>query len=404
MNFREKEELHLGKTYEFTVIVRHNSNKHVGTLSLSPEKIALKITGESDEHRNFNIGFKNIAFMECSEFNNNFILFNLTIMSFSDGVIDHQQKRYFHEYTFDVQYLIQSDEILNQRSTFNTICLHSFDIQRWIGHTHKQYELINSYSSRNSSCDISDVDSNEFSLNIENLGELSLHYNWVIFGVLDKFATGMQFPPSINMYLDEDTSFENAFALQRIIHEIFSFLFGKMVAIDKILLSSQQRANCSLYYPINLLPAFSSNDYALFPLSRNLQHDTLYLPELPLEVFNVFFNSKRKSFIGKYLKYRSMQNIEERFLGYFRLLESLCYQKAYYVDEALLARINRLNSSKYNTERCIALFLDRLPKSLTDDFRFTKKDLGKYVRQGMTSHMPTKWSLTKMSYLDLKNL
>ena len=100
-----------------------------------------------------------------------------------------------------------------------------------------------------------------------------------------------------------------------------------------------------------------------------------------------------------------MQNIEERFLGYFRMLESLCYQKAYYVAEALLKttlnklkpiairifrekesvtsllkRIIKLNSSKYNTERCISLFLDRLPKSLTDSLKFTKKDLEKICK------------------------
>jgi hypothetical protein len=405
MSFIEKEELHLGKNYEFTVIISHDNHKHVGTLSLSSRKITLKITGESDETKDFDIGFKNITVMECSAFRNNFLLFNLTVMSFSNGVIDHQQKRYFHECIFDVKHVIQSEGLLNKRSTFNAVYLHSSDIQKWIGHTAKQYELMDAFSIGNSTSNIFDIDSDEFSTNIDNLGELCLRYNRVIFGSPDKFVTGMQFPPSINLYLDQDASFESSYTLQKDIHDILSFLFGKMIKIDKILLSASQRKSYSLYYPVDIQPFFTGNDYALFPLSRNLKHDTLGLPELTLEIFNNFFNSKKKSFVGKYLKYRSMQNSEERFLGYFRMLESLCYQEAYYVDEillkttlkrlkpiairifekkdpviSLLNRTIRLNSSKYNTERCISLFIEKLPKSLTDIFRFKKSDLGKICK------------------------
>lgn len=405
MRFKENEELHLGENYEFTVIVSHDSQKHVGILSLSSKKITLKITGESDENRGFEIGFKNITVMECSAFRNSFLLFDLTIRSSSNGVIDHQQKRYYHECIFDVKYLIQSKGSLNKRSTFNTVHLHSPDIQKWIGHTLKQYELMDAFSIENSSSNIFDIDSDEFTSSIENLGDLCLRYNPVIFGTPDNFATGMQFPPSIDMYLDQESSLESAFTLQKNIHEIISFLFGKMIKIEKVLLTAPHRKSFSLYYPTNILAVFSGNDYALFPLSRNLKHDTLGLPELPLEIFNNFFNSRKKFFVGKYLKYRSMQNAEERFLGYFRMLESLCYQKAYYVDEALLKatikklkpiairvfgekdpvtsllkRTIKLNSSKYNTERCIALFLEKLPKSLTNNLRFTEKDLEKICK------------------------
>ncbi|WP_256849940.1 hypothetical protein [Pantoea sp. Fr-CA_6] len=90
MRFKENEELHLGENYEFTVIISHDSHKHVGTLSLSSKNITLKITGESDENRGFEIGFKNIKVMKCSAFRNSFLLFDLTVRSSSNGVIDRQ--------------------------------------------------------------------------------------------------------------------------------------------------------------------------------------------------------------------------------------------------------------------------------------------------------------------------
>jgi hypothetical protein len=46
---------------------------------------------------------------------------------------------------------------------------------------------------------------------------------------------------------------------------------------------------------------------------------------MPQEIFSNYFSLdlSELSHYGKYVKYRRMENVEERFLGYFRILEKL---------------------------------------------------------------------------------
>ncbi|MGK9541634.1 hypothetical protein O6449_24195, partial [Salmonella enterica subsp. enterica] len=81
-----------------------------------------------------------------------------------------------------------------------------------------------------------------------------------------------------------------------------------------------------------------------------------------------------------------MSNVEERFLGYFRLLETLTFKSSTYLDSAKLdalckrfepfflryfcdkksvqgffKRLPSFNASKYNTEKCMVDFYKSLP-------------------------------------------
>ena len=119
-------------------------------------------------------------------------------------------------------------------------------------------------------------------------------------------------------------------------------------------------------------------------------------------VFQSYFqlNEDLRNLFHKYLKYRALDSIEERFLGFFRLLEKLTFQKATFVDAnqlatllkratpflirhfgnkvgvvSLIRSIPRLNESKYNTEKCVAILLDRLPKDMTSNWKLTTKEI-----------------------------
>ncbi|WP_335852178.1 HEPN domain-containing protein [Aeromonas hydrophila] len=95
-----------------------------------------------------------------------------------------------------------------------------------------------------------------------------------------------------------------------------------------------------------------------------------------------------------------MNNIEERFLGYFRLLESLCYQTKCHLDpdalNALIKRVKpfvrryfnnskgvssflsgipRFNRSKYNTEKCISDFYRTLSTTITNEWNLNSEDI-----------------------------
>jgi hypothetical protein len=77
-----------------------------------------------------------------------------------------------------------------------------------------------------------------------------------------------------------------------------------------------------------------------------------------------------QAFIKKYLRYRYMENPEERFLGFFRLLEKLCYKNDSFLPheklQSLLDRatpflVRYFNDAK-NVRRIIKR-MDRLNRS-----------------------------------------
>ncbi|WP_374254994.1 HEPN domain-containing protein [Acinetobacter brisouii] len=96
-----------------------------------------------------------------------------------------------------------------------------------------------------------------------------------------------------------------------------------------------------------------------------------------------------------------MKSDEEKFLGYFRLLEKLTYKRKYYVDEAYLEnllkktksylakkldvktkiindlnnRILQANGSKYNTAKCISDFYDLVPIEIQGQLSYKKADI-----------------------------
>jgi hypothetical protein len=124
------------------------------------------------------------------------------------------------------------------------------------------------------------------------------------------------------------------------------------------------------------------------------------IPECAFDSYFCMTNDKR-SFFKKYRRYSRMDSLEERYLGYFRILESLCYKQKSYLDEELLKgvvqrsehymikkfqdkksvksflkSIPRLNMSKYNTEKCISDFYEEIPKGARSEWKYAKKDIG----------------------------
>ena len=140
----------------------------------------------------------------------------------------------------------------------------------------------------------------------------------------------------------------------------------------------------------------------MFPLGKNLRLDFTGLPELPSDVFSNYLQlpEKVKGYFKKFLTSQGMNNPEDRFLGFFRILESLCYKKKNFLDENLLnilvarvepyfikrfsdkksvkgflSGINRYNGSKYNTAKCIQDFYVRIEKTIADKWIFSKSDI-----------------------------
>lgn len=400
------ENLELNKSYKFDVVVEAGKDSFAGELNLTPEKCTIMIMGEQNEERNCTIGWDDIDKLVCNDLNKEFLLYDLKCTSGSSSVIARHPKsiRYF-TITFEVGFVIFFPSNISNYNAFRSISIHSKTICDWIGNTEKQQEIIRSYQRK----DIlfNDLDKLvEFMVDISGFGRLGVSYNLSMYSLTPEFKSGISFPPSLNIVFTKGNNAKEIKHIYDRIYNLFAFLTGDELSISRIDIGytySHYSNTGSLYYPSRTVGKEFSHNYIFYPLGKDIKYDSIGLPPMPLEIFNNYFSLSDLDveYWGKYLKYKRMENVEERFLGFFRILEALCYKKKVYLDEDLLANLcckiqpylfkkfkdrsnvksfikglPRYNGSKYNTEKCIQDFFELIPKELSNVWKFEKKDIG----------------------------
>lgn len=341
-----KNEILLSKSYNFEVIVNDGiGNKFAGKLQLESDGIILIVMGERAQGSDF-FNFECKEAISCTDFRKNFLLIDLKLKSGgSRGIHRHPESIVFSEATYDVGYVFCSSNTINNNNLFSRITIHSDTISKWIGNTEKQQSLMDAYYDNIKGNKFKDVNLIEFDTNINGLGNLFVAYNFSQYILSSEFKAGVTFPPSLNLHLHKPGDVRTIKSVYDDLYSIISFLIGSDINIEKISISSMEshyHDNVYFYYPTEKHSKQPFNRLVLFPLSKNIRFDTIGLPSLPINVFNNFFNSAKKNNFRKYLKYKCMLNAEERFLGYFRLLESLTYCESCYLDDEILTKtINR---------------------------------------------------------------
>jgi hypothetical protein len=301
--------------------------------------------------------------------------------------------------------VIFSPSHLYEGDLVKSISIHSNKISEWVGNTNKQEDIIKAYSNRERIFDNPDK-FNEFSTPLEGIGILGVGYNLSRYSSSPDFSVGIEFPPSliiefINPQLTNEVM--NSFLK---LYALLAFFIGNDFLIEQINTPFSSLAydnEGTLYYPSKSINPKYNQSYSLFPLGKDVRFDSLGLPSLPITSFNNYYSLSEVlcGYFLKYLKYKRMENPEERFLGYFRILESLCSNKKNYLDEKLLEEvcqkaksylirkfddkmnvtkflngISRYNNSKYNTEKCIQDFYLRIPNSISAKWKVEKRDIG----------------------------
>lgn len=398
--------LELADTYDFEVTVGDGINYFAGKLHLSPEKITITIMGEQNNERNCTLGWGSIERLICRDLNKTFYLHDLNLIKGSGRVISYAPKNInFFESVFEVGYVIFSPFNLNESDGIKSISIHSRKVSEWVGNTNKQEEIIRAYSNREEIFDNPDK-LNEFSVQLEGVGIIGVGYNLSMQHSSPDFSAGIKFPPSLFIaFINAQPSDEvmNSFLK---LYTLLTFFIGNDFLIESIETSftlGTFNNKGSLYYPsVGMRPKYQQS-YSLFPLGKDIRFDSLGLPSLPITSFNKYYllNEALCGYFSKYLKYKRMENPEDRFLGFFRILESLCFKKKNYLDEELLKDIcnnskpylieqfadkknvssflkglPRYNSSKYNTEKCIQDFYLRVPESISGEWKIEKRDIG----------------------------
>lgn len=379
--------LNINKEYSYDVSIKNGNAIFAGKLSLSPLKCTLNIMGE----RKPDIDFNQLAHMICSNHKQSFLLYELTfIKSHSRFLRNELDDIVFFEFEFDIGFIISTAGYFNSIQNVIGLTIDSPMINKWIGHTKLQQDLIMLYESK--SLDFFNMDNIEFNKNIRNYGNIIVSYSCQTHSDPHyTYSSGAKFPPKLHIQFEGFKITEDLHTELKKIYNLMAFLIGGDFKINTIQALGSSTDSC-IYIPSK--NKVYKRDYPVFPLGHNLRFNSLCLPELPLECFSNYYHlsDADQALFSRYMQYKRMTSNEEKFLGYFRLLEKLTYVKKSYVSETLLleilnksrnylikklntnnknvarliSRIKHLNNTKYNTEKCISDFYISLPQNIKD--------------------------------------
>ncbi|MHA3048681.1 hypothetical protein [Acinetobacter sp. ANC 4639] len=352
MAFNDNELLELDKEYTFKVIVKDEDQWFAGTLSLSPKECLIRITGERPPKTDF---YK-LEVIECKDRKNNFFLFNIALTSLESRLIDmsHGKTVWAFEYEFSIGFIICSKNISDSIKGFS---IASEKIKQWVGITNKQYTLMEQL--RNPKRNFSNNDDVEFSISIDNYGNMAVIYNQNMHMDIISLTSG------IKLLTETRIRFNNDIAIHEIGKEIDNFyalmtlFIGCDFKIDTIKLDIAQYSSSIASFYLPTANRTSESEYPLLPLGLNLAYNHIDLKELPLDCFNNYYqlSSAEQLLFTRYLRYKRMKSDEEKFLGYFRLLEKLTYKKKTY------------------TAICIGDFYDSIPAEIQEYLSYKREDI-----------------------------
>ncbi len=321
-----------------------------------------------------------------------------------EGSLERGRTGYF-ENVYEVSYLVYCSQIISKNTLFNGFSVQFSELKKWLGHTKKQDEILLLHE-KNQLWGLNGMDLDEFSVIAHNEGTVVVGYHPLQHHSAYEFSAGIQFPPSLMMFFSQEQSVEEAKQIFDDLCEITSFVVGGDLSLNSVELCCGsecfQTQDACLYFPKNKAHKERRGGYVLFPIGRNLRFDDFGYPELDLEFYGRYFslNGMEREKWKKYHRYKRMGNVEEQFLGYFRLLESLTFKSKNYLDADELQRLidqfekclekrfgdkksvnsflrglNKYNNSKYNTAKCLRDFYDNIPSEITEEWLVKKSEI-----------------------------
>ncbi|WP_435235230.1 HEPN domain-containing protein [Psychromonas sp. PT13] len=384
------------KSYEVDVRVQYEDEVYMGKLSFSPDVKRLIISAELTGERKFNLPSE-LKKLVCDDFEYQYILSNL--ISNGSGVT-HMSQSHTHckvEYEFDSLFKYTHFE----EPKISRIEIQSEELKSWITYTTKQQSLMLGNKQPNHD------DLVEFCATIDDVGAFTLFYDYQHNSSHEEYFKGVSFLPTLRLTFDTPCNYLEAIEYVNNTLILMGVLIGGDFRANKVCTFSACGSEGYFYIDSLGLPTASS---VFFPQSKN-QHPLsgLDIPVLSDDVFSTYFKlvSEGSDVWKRYIKYKKMASTEERFLGFFRLLEKLTYQKDCYMDQDRLEKYleeikdtvkddlgitgkvcrNLFNAIKYgnqnklNTEACIQRFINKIDDFDDIDCRFNKKsDIGILVK------------------------
>lgn len=399
---KSPDELHLSESYNFEVTIENNGTHFAGELSLTPRVCILIIRGDISGDRRHAFDIEGLSELTCDCFGGMFFLLGLKGDGASIKHMHHGPTPVSHfEIKYKVSHVIYSRAILSRDIGFLEIEVDSSSIAQWVGYTQTQDHIV--FKNINGTLfPFTGVLPTEFEQPINGLGTLRIVYHPSTYHSVETFSMGLRYSPSLSLLLDGEKTAEQVIERVGDLDTLFSFLIGRAPDLNTVKLRTARGRmhSLSLYFP-RPSSEVGNRDYPWFPLGKNLRID-MGLPQFPITSFSGYFDlpiAERMHF-KKYVRYREMQNPEERFLGFFRLLEKLCFRKESFLPEnrlitlieragpfliryfddkknvkRILKKIIDLNHAKLNTAGCINVFIKKIPSTLLDKWIYGSSDI-----------------------------
>jgi hypothetical protein len=383
-----------------------DSRYYSGILLIENSGVSLEVYGEVGENRLIisrdHFFGKQLDGLECIVRREHiFYLYGVTIVKFRQRTIrgsDLSDLRESFKITFSVKYFYLRKDRPNSSSKKDKIsCVKiiSPTINTWLGVTKKQLKILKYHLKYTPDQPDWDVLC-EFGVKINEHFDISLHYNRAWKQDLNSFSSIAEFPPYL--LLSFRNSYPEISTVNQIVSDLFSFfhsLTGYHISIERAFVSFPSQTSFFPYYNYESVPVDDDlNNYKiLMPYSSDSPFYKDKEVEFPIDCFSNYFNlpHESKDIFKKFGIYSKLKNLEEKFLGFYRVVERLTHKTEFYVEPSLLDpmiddlrtqlvennikrknaknltdRFKKLNSQKINSESAIIAFMKSLDKSINE--------------------------------------
>jgi hypothetical protein len=330
----------LAETYQHNVQVAFTPNIfHLGILNMSPSEITIQFSCEYDSDNTEEQFLWKYNEIYCQTSDVFFKLIDLERITADFGVFqDSSYNRWYHRAIYSIQYVICSVSPFSTFDNLTGFSITSKEINRWIGNTHKQENILQYYENR----DNGKFELTEFITGTTLDSSLKCDYNITLYHNSPEYKGGILFPPEITMHYFQPVNINRIITDLFYLADVFSFLIGENITIEKSYLYLGQflgrPKETYLYYKHIKKEDTTNDNYGVFfPLGTDLRFKHSDTPEFPLKIFQDYFglNDYNKRLIKQFIKSRIMLNNEDKYLSLFRIAEKLSYRKNFNTKENL---------------------------------------------------------------------
>lgn len=313
------DKLFLNEKIFLDVKVQYDINYWVaGKLNINQKKIVLLMYGELNTKSSYksNRTFKKLI---CTNYlNSNFILLDVKLFKSQNSRLNENIGSFYDEY--EVSEILFNSKNNVKIDNFIQLSFSSKDLQKWIQTTNLQRKILDNYLLK----EHNNIDLKEVVIDIENM-YLIIHYPTTRYLDSSNNRAGIKFKPTINLSFQQEVSFEYIRKKYFELLNLLYLVFGYDLNIDEINLLNDE-SSFSYFYKQKLDRTYDKNVF--IPLGHNLKFNNNIM-ETPLSIFQNYFklDDYKKSFFKVFRKYKMFHYTEDKFLGYFRILENLMFDK-----------------------------------------------------------------------------